>query len=52
MDRFIGIDAHTESCTVAVMGPSGKRLKEARLETNGQVLSDFVRSARGPSRIA
>jgi len=47
MDRYIGIDAHSESCTVAVMGPSGKRLKEARLETNGQVLTDFIRTIAG-----
>ena len=51
MHRYIGIDAHTESCTVAVMGPSGKRLKEARLETNGQVLTDFVRSVAGHKHI-
>ena len=51
MHRYIGIDAHTESCTVAVMGPSGKRLKEARLETNGQVLTDFVRSLAGRKHI-
>jgi transposase len=51
MHRYIGIDAHTESCTLAVMGPSGKRLREARLETNGQVLSDFVRSIAGRKHI-
>ena len=51
MHRYIGIDAHTESCTVAVMGPSGKRLREARLETNGKVLTDFVRSLAGRKHI-
>jgi transposase len=51
MHRYIGIDAHTDSCTMAVMGPSGKRLKEAKLETNGQVLSDFVRSIAGRKHI-
>jgi transposase len=51
MHRYIGIDAHTESCTLAVMGPSGKRLKEARLETNGKVLTDFVRSLAGRKHI-
>jgi transposase len=51
MHRYIGIDAHTESCTVAVMGPSGKRLREARLETNGKVLTDFIRSLAGRKHI-
>jgi len=51
MHRYIGIDAHTESCTLAVMGPSGKRLREARLETNGKVLTDFVRSVAGQKHI-
>ncbi len=31
--------------------PSGKRRKEARLETNGQVLTDFVRSVAGHKHI-
>ena len=51
MHRYIGIDAHTESCTLAVMGPSGKRLKETRLETNGQVLTDFLRTIAGRKHI-
>jgi transposase len=51
MHRYIGIDAHSESCTVAVMGPSGKHLREAALETNGQVLTDFIRSLAGRKHI-
>ena len=26
MDRYIGLDVHTSSCTLAVVGPSRKRL--------------------------
>ena len=33
MDRFIGLDAHLSSCTMAVVGPSGKRLKTDVVET-------------------
>ena len=51
MDRYIGIDAHTQSCTLAVMGPSGKRLKEVRLETNGKVITEFTRSLAGHKHI-
>ena len=26
MERYIGLDAHASSCTLGVVGPSGKRL--------------------------
>jgi len=38
MDRYIGLDAHSASCTVAVVGPSGRRLSSQVLETNGKAL--------------
>lgn len=47
MDRYIGLDAHSQTCTFAVMGMSGRRLKEQVLETNGKVLVDFVRTLPG-----
>lgn len=51
MDRYIGIDAHLESCTVCVVGPSGRRLKEQVVETNGQALRDFLLSIAGQRHI-
>ena len=47
MKRYIGIDAHKESCTVAVMGPTGRRLREERVETNGRALRGFLKSVAG-----
>lgn len=47
MDRYIGIDAHSESCTVAVMGPSGKRLRLQVLDTHAKVLIDFLKGIAG-----
>jgi transposase len=44
MQRFIGLDVHKQSSTAVVLGPSGKKLREQVLETNAQVLKDFVRS--------
>jgi hypothetical protein len=35
MDRYLGLDGHARSCTLAVLGPSGKRLKSVVVETNG-----------------
>jgi transposase len=47
MDRYVGVDAHAESCTLGVIGPSGKRLKSMVVETNGQALLEAVRSIPG-----
>ena len=38
MDRYIGLDAHASSCTLAVVGPSGKRLGSHVVETNARAL--------------
>jgi transposase len=47
MDRYVGIDAHTTSCTLAVVGSSGRRLRSLVVETNGRALVDAVRSIPG-----
>jgi transposase len=47
VDRYIGVDSHAVSCTLAVMGPSGKRLKSMVVETNGRALVDAVCSVAG-----
>jgi transposase len=44
MQRFIGLDAHGQSCTLCVMGPSGRRLGHYVVETNGKALVQQVRS--------
>ena len=51
MDRYIGIDAHGQSCTLGVVGPSGKRLRSVVVETNGQALVEAVRSVAGRRHI-
>ena len=43
MDRYIGLDVSAQSCSLAVVGPSGKRLKLDVVETNAAAL---VRPAR------
>jgi len=48
MERYIGLDVHRDSCTVGVVGPSGKRLKSFVVETNGSALVEVIRSV--PSR--
>lgn len=51
MERYIGIDVHSESCTFAILGSNGKRLKEAPVETNGKALTDFVRGIAGSKHV-
>jgi hypothetical protein len=38
MDRYIGLDAHASSCTVAVVGPRERRLHPQAVETNAGAL--------------
>ena len=47
MERYIGLDAHTTSCTLAVVGPSGKRLRELVVETSGEALIGTLHSISG-----
>lgn len=51
MDRYIGIDAHSESCTVVVMGPSGKRIKQQVIDTRARVLIDFLKGMAGDKHV-
>ncbi len=43
MDRYIGLDAHASSCTLAVIGPSGKRLGSHVVETNARALIEVLK---------
>lgn len=51
MERYIGIDAHLKSCTLAVMGWSGRRLQELVVETNGQALRASLKALAGDKSI-
>jgi hypothetical protein len=43
MERYIGLDAHASSCTLAVVGPSGRRLGSHVVETNARALIEVLR---------
>ena len=47
MDRYVGLDAHASSCTLAVVGPSGKRLGSYVVETNARALIEVLRGVPG-----
>ncbi len=47
MDRYIGLDVHSQSCTLAVEDARGKRLDERVLDTNGKVLVACLQGIAG-----
>ena len=51
MDRYIGVDAHSTSCTIAVVGPSGRRLGSQVVETNGRALVEAIRVIPKPRHV-
>jgi len=51
MDRYIGMDVHSASCTAGVLSAKGKRLSSTVLETNGKALVEFLRLVPGTRRL-
>jgi transposase len=51
MTRYIGLDAHSESCTIAVLGGSGKRLRYERLQTSAELLKSFIKDVPRPRHL-
>ena len=47
MERYLGLDAHGSSSTFAVVGPSGRKLRQDVVETNGTASVRYVRSIPG-----
>ncbi len=47
MDRYIGLDAHASSCTVAVIGTSGRKLQlSLPINPSAPISSDSSPAAR------
>jgi len=51
MERFIGLDAHVSSCTLAVVGPSGRKIRTDVVETSARALIAYVRMIGASSRV-
>jgi transposase len=51
VDRYIGLDAHTQSCTFVVLDNAGRKLGSQVVETNGRVLIDFVKCIPGKTHL-
>ena len=51
MKRYIGLDVHAASTTIAVIGPSGRRLRTMVVETNGRSLIEALQLVAGERHI-
>jgi transposase len=51
MQRYIGLDVHSRSCTFGVIGESGKRLRSQVSETAPQPLIAFIKSVAGQRHV-
>jgi transposase len=47
MERYLGLDVHAASCTLAVVSEKGRKLRDFPVETNGQALVEAVRMIPG-----
>ena len=47
MDRYIGLDGHSQSCTLRVLTAAGKDVGREVVETNGSALVEAIRSIPG-----
>ena len=51
MERYIGLDVHAKSCTCAVVGATGKRLRVDVVETHGETLVRWLKSVAGQRHV-
>lgn len=47
MNKYIGLDAHTSTCSLCVMDATGEILDTATLSTNGRLLKGYLRGISG-----
>ncbi len=47
MERYVGMDVHAASCTLAVISDTGRKLRDFPVETNGQALVEAIRMIPG-----
>ena len=51
MDRYIGLDVHSQSTAVAIVSPSGKRLSSKLVDTSASALIEVIKSVPGTRRL-
>ena len=51
MIKYIGMDAHSSSCTLCVTDANGREIDNVTLETNGKTLKNYLRSIDGTKKL-
>lgn len=51
MDRYIGMDTHSQTCTLRALTPSGREVTRQIVETNGAALLQAIRSISGTKHL-
>lgn len=51
MVKYIGMDAHSSSCTLCVTDGYGREIDHVVLATNGKLLKGYLRSIEGPKKL-
>ena len=52
MERYLGIDPHRDSCTLALVSAQGKKTKQLVVATEGSALVKAIRDIRGPLHVS
>jgi len=52
VERYSGLYAHGTSCTIAVIGPSDRKLRHDVVETQGSALVSYLRSIPGRKHLS
>ncbi len=50
--HYIGLDAHSSTCTLCVIDPRGHEIDNRTIITNGRLLIDYIKSLGGKTAIA
>lgn len=45
--KYIGLDAHSSTCSLCVLDPQGTELDNKTIATNGRLLLDYLKSLGG-----
>ena len=51
MKKYIGLDAHSSTCSFCVMDESGKVHDDVKIVTNGRLLREYVRNVSGKKKL-
>ncbi len=51
MNKYIGLDAHSSTCSFSVLDERGKVLDAVKITTNGRLLREYVRSVSGKKKL-